>query len=1150
MTLSSLQFSPFTAASLLFVLMCVCAPDPALSAQPGEADPSGGQRGAAQSQEDILAEATQLNRRVVELYGQGKYDEALPIAERVLALREKALGSEHLDVAAALNNLAALHNRRGDLARAEALYKRVLAIREKVLGPEHSDVATVLVNLGGLYEKQNNLTLAIPLYQRALSITEKREGAEHPDVASRLIDLAGAYQEAGDFNLAESLFQRALEVREKALGPEHLEVARALSNLAQLKTTRGDYTRAETLLQRALAITEKTLGADHPDVATIANNLGELYRAIGDLERSEPLLKRALDIREKKLAPNHPEVIGTLSNLAGLYVRKGDYGLAEQLYRRALVTAEQAFGRGHPLIAQVLVNFAMLYTLKGDYLTAEPLYRRAITILEGAFGTEHPHVAIVLNNLAGLYDLKGDFLHAEPLLQRVLVIREKAFGVDHPIVAESLSNLAQMYDKQGDYARAEPMYIRARAIFEKVLGPENPALVGVLSNLSELYRGQGNLTQAATLSERALAISEKALGPNHPNVALALNNLAEIYAQSGNFARAEPMLQRARLIYENALGASHPVLATVLQNFAELYLNEGDISRAITALSSANDIAENNLTLILTSGSEAQKLLYVAGLYRQTNAILSLHLRSAPSNAEAARLAITTVLRRKGRVLDALSDEIGALRRRLTPQDRALLDRLSNTRRQFSMLMFKPADSTPAGASQAEINKVRTEIGRIESEVAASARSVELRTQSQPLTITRVQRSIPATAALVEIISYRPYNTKAKTRSELFGETHYAAYVLRRGAPVRWVELGPSAPINQNVSQLRAALRDPRRTTVKEIARALDEQVMRPVRRLLGNAHQIFLSPDGELNLIPFAALVNEAGRYLVQDYSITYLTSGRDLLRFQASTQSRQPPVVMANPFFAKHIPNNNDASGKSAVRSAGFDERFSPLDGTEEEAKELGRMLGVRPLIREEATETALKQLHGPAILHIATHGFFLPDQALDINSIESARLFSGSSYIPAVITGENPLLRSGLALAGANERQGGNGEDGILTALEVSDLDLLGTKLVVLSACETGLGNVQNGEGVYGLRRALALAGAETQVISLWKVSDEATRDFMVDYYRRLQAGVKRSKALRLAQLKMLGDPATRHPYYWASFIQSGDWRNLGGKEANPE
>jgi CHAT domain-containing protein len=305
---------------------------------------------------------------------------------------------------------------------------------------------------------------------------------------------------------------------------------------------------------------------------------------------------------------------------------------------------------------------------------------------------------------------------------------------------------------------------------------------------------------------------------------------------------------------------------------------------------------------------------------------------------------------------------------------------------------------------------------------------------------------------------------------------------------------------------------------------------VQPIRQLLGNTKTILLSPDAALNLIPFEALVDENNQYLVENYHITYLTSGRDLLRIKDKFASQQPPIIMADPSYGKE--GEKVAINPNETRSIDLSEfTFLPLPGTEEEAKAIKNLLPQAIILtRSQATENALKQAKKPNILHIATHGFFLESPKINNNIKEGARL------APLEVYG-NPLLRSGLVLAGVKIGQSA-GDDGVLTALETTALNLVGTKLVVLSACDTGVGDITIGEGVYGLRRALVIAGSESQLISLWKVSDNATKDLMVDYYEGLKKGEGRSEALRQIQLEMLKSENQNHPFYWASFIPSGD------------
>jgi CHAT domain-containing protein len=368
---------------------------------------------------------------------------------------------------------------------------------------------------------------------------------------------------------------------------------------------------------------------------------------------------------------------------------------------------------------------------------------------------------------------------------------------------------------------------------------------------------------------------------------------------------------------------------------------------------------------------------------------------------------------------------------------------------------------------------------------------------------------------------------------------------------VRWVDLGAMTAIDAKVAALRAAVSDPRRDA-REAGRALDELLMRAIRPLAGDRRTLLLSTDGALNLVPFAALVDENGRHLAESFTIAYLSSGRDVLRLRSRSPIRQPALIVASPDF-------DDIGGAPRAVAAPTDDapvrgsglaglRWAPLPGTLEEARELRVLLPTaKVVVGADASKTALRNVRGPSIVHLATHGFFLADVApaaasdlLQIGALERRPATPG-------LDDDNPLIRSGLALAGANRIQRGN-QDGILTALEAAALDLSGTRLVVLSACETGVGALSGAEGIYGLRRAFLMAGAESELVSLWKVEDQATRDLMVGFYRSALSGkVGRAEALRLAQLEMMKREGRAHPFFWASFIPIGDWRALDLNDA---
>jgi len=552
-------------------------------------------------------------------------------------------------------------------------------------------------------------------------------------------------------------------------------------------------------------------------------------------------------------------------------------------------------------------------------------------------------------------------------------------------------------------------------------------------------------------------------------------------------------------------GPRHPRMAQALHELSLLESALGRGREAVRLAQRAREIEEYNFSLVLAAGSEAQKQAYAVRLAAGTAATVSLHTLSETPDPEAVRLALQTVLRRKGRGLDALTYALAGLRERLGPEAAVLLDEWTALLAQESSLGLGRGE--PAGSGSAEA-LARFRQRRQELERELRARSGAFWRLSDLPTVEEVQARVPAGGALVEIVAYQPTTWEGRQPER------YVAYVLRPSGAPAWVDLGAVAAVDAVVEPLLRALSRPRMRwggTGRAQAREAFDRLVAPLEPHLGGARHLLVSADGLLHLLPLGALSGPDGHFLVERYAVTYLTTGRDLLRLEERREAANPPLILAGPDFGPGAP------------------RFAPVPAAVAEGRALGGVLSdAELLVGRAATEGALKAARGPRILHVATHGFFLP-------AGDPSR--SG-----------NPLLRSGLALAGANGAPGGgDGEDGVLTALEASALDLSGTQLVVLSACDSGRGEVSNGEGVYGLRRALAVTGAETLVTSLWRVGDRATQGLMDGYYHRLLAGEGRSEALRQVQLEMLASRELAHPFYWASFIPLGDWRPLRGEAA---
>jgi CHAT domain-containing protein len=859
----------------------------------------------------------------------------------------------------------------------------------------------------------------------------------------------------------------------------------------------GKYEEAIPLAKQVLAISEKLQGKDHLDIVISLNNLAELYSNQGKYAETEPFFQRSLAIRERVLGENHPDVATSLNNLAGLYSNQGKYAETEPLFQRSLSIREKVLGEDHLDVAASLNNLATLYDNQGKYAETEPLFQRSLAIVEKMWGKYHPGVATVLNNLAGVYSNQGRYTKAEPLYQRSLDIWEKVRGKDHPDVTTSLNNLAVLYSNQGKYAEAEPLYKRSLTLWEKARGKDHPDVATSLNNLAELYRNQGKYSEAEPLHQRSLALREKALEKDHPDVAASLNNLASLYNDQGKYIQAESLYRRSLAILEKILGKDHRNFYTNLNNLAGVYASQKKYAQAMNFHNRSSAIQENKLSKILFIGSERDKKDYVDNISTNPNFSISLAFESNRSDAD--RLAITNVLRRQGRILDATAATIQNIRTHLKerPDLQQLFDNWKTT-------LQAQADLTTSQLSQKNPQEYKARYQELEQrgqllETQLSKQSAIFRQTITPVELAKIQTLIPSDAALVHLVKYQPFNPKGGATNR-FGAPRYAASTLRTTGNPHWIDLGTAAEIEKNIQTFRTYLQDGSNTNNlqrNKIARTLHAQLIQPLRQHLGDTKHLLLSPDAALNLIPFEALQDENNKYLIERYAFSYLTSGRDLTRFTDAPPSRQAPVIFSQ--------INYD-------RSTNY-----PTLATAAETTAIQRIFPNAELKRDRAaTKTALQRIQAPQILHLATHGFFKPAP----NNLENPKQF------------DNPLTRSGIILAGTDQ----------LTGLETSALDLYGTQLVVLSACETGLGAVSAGEGIYGLRRALVIAGSQSQVLSLWKVGDTATVELMKLFYQNLKAGMGRHEALRDAQLKLLQHPNYQNPHNWAAFIPSGNWEPL--------
>ena len=857
---------------------------------------------------------------------------------------------------------------------------------------------------------------------------------------------------------------------------------------------------ATALAAEALAVAERASLSDS-DLAMFTFDLSRVYQNGADRQKAQPLYEQTLALLERSVGPDHPRTAAVSRQLASFLTADGDYVRADAMLHRALEIQERTLGPDDPQVGLTLRELGFLLERRGDLTKAEEVDLRALAILEKAEGRTRLLAGDVLNNLGVLYLTRRDYQRAGEYLERALPPSEAFDGADSVYVANLLQNLGIVAREAKDYTKAEAYYLRALASRERSLGPEHADIAANLINIANIYRAKGDYPRALETHLRALAMFERTVGPNAPFLLLSLVNVARTYAVLGDPANAVKYQTRLEQATETAIA------------------------------------------LNLSIGSDRQRVAYLTPIAERTERTLSLNLQLTSGDPDSTALAVTVLLQRKGRVIDAAADMQAALRRHADPDSQALLDQLNDIVGQLARLVLNGPQKTPLEEYRKAIAALDERKEQLESQIGR--RSAAFRATSAPVTLEAVQAAIPANAALIEFAAYRPFDPAIESVGAAFGKLRYAAYVVHRTGPPSGVDLGDAETIDKAVEALRGALGDPARSDVRRLSHALENAVMRPIRGLLGDSTHLLISPDGALNLIPFEALLDDRGRYLIQRYRCTYLTSGRDLLRMHVAREGQHGPLIVANPAFGEPIAaspaQRSGATGKNggqrrSVTSARdlSEIYFAPIAGTAREAQAIRRLFPDATLLAgERASESSLRQIAAPRLLHIATHGFFL--QYAGIAPKTGTPASDGSP-------GRDPLLRAGLALARANIRGSTDPDDGVLTALEASRLNLWGTRLVALSACDTGVGEVRNGDGVYGLRRAFVLAGAESLLMSLWPVSDTWTERQMRSYYQHLKLGKGRGESLRLVQLDMLARNSRLHPFYWSNFIQSGDWTPL--------
>jgi CHAT domain-containing protein len=954
----------------------------------------------------------------------------------------------------------------------------------------------------------------------------------HPYIAALLTTFATTSPAWADPPAKKTIFVRPEDMPAAEAARKKAADGRALLKANKLR-------EGVQMVDEALAELERTTGPDSDFSTSNRNVVIAIYQQLGDKAKIAAVEARATAARKKwappperyandntaKAAPKMAQALDAL--------KRGDFATSATLLEQALPDIEKS-DAGPKMYLMIAGVLASLYDHSQQFAKGEALRRDVIAKMERTLG-ESAEVAEQYENLATHYMMRADTQKALATQRRCVEITRKSVGPSSVLV-DRLLTLSSLQTGTADLKAGEATLQEAMQM-TKVIRPIDPLrMVRVAHELARVMDAQFKNAQGDKVAELACDLATTAnlpdvleeAEPDCIRTALAKKDTKLAGEIAGRrFARVEKKFAVKPALFA---GAAHEL--------AQVRWAEGRKDEATALAKRAADAQEKSLVTLLAVSGDAQKRAHLGLVASQAYDLISMGGNGIDGGPAQVRLALETILRRKGRSLDASADAAHVVRLFDRSEDKALAQHQVDLRRQIAALGLRgaAAGNLPGVDPVALMAKLEAEHDEIGNKLAAA--SPLFKAQAKPVTIEAVQASIPDDSALVEYVYYHARDTSSPIFSTK--DARFVAYVLHKtGEPVA-VDLGDSVTIGRAISKLRTSLSE--HGDVLPHAKQVHDLVVAPLKKHLRSTDQrLIVSPDDDLNLVPFAALVDERGRFLVQDHELTYVTSGRDLLRI-AATGSQRPantrPVVVGDPAF-DGTPSGSQGTTAGASRAGDLDNaRFPALPGTAVEAKAISELLTASTFTQVDATKARLAGAASPMILHVATHGFFLKrerDQGTTANT-RSLEYDPGTPAAAPPPRSANPLVRSGLALAGANQR---TSADGLLTALEASSMNLEGTRLVVLSACETGVGETEVGEGVYGLRRALVVAGSESQVMSLWKVDDEATRDLMISFYRDLKGGAGRAAALRKVQLAMLAKKETEHPYFWAAFIPSGAW-----------
>lgn len=1083
--------------------------------------------------------ATTLNNLAVSYEKQSKFLDAEKLYLKSLAIKEKVFTKNSNYYALTLINLAVVYDYLAKYDEAEKLLNEAISIYENFHKDNNSNYATALNNIASIYITSGKYEKALTVIKKALEINKTNSGETSSDYLTALNSLGLTYQTMGDNEKAKNTFEEAILLYEKSFGKNHTDYGVVLFNLSKVYLDEGNYLKALELLDKDISIQEVSVGKENEKYINPIQTKASILGLMGQTRKAEELYDEAGELYTKLYGKLHPVYAIYLSNYGLHLFNKGDYVKAEEKINNAWKIQVDAFGVNHPNNISLLCNMANIQVEKNNFKGAEENLLHAMEIAKANYTPEQSEYSGTLNNIATLYYHLGNYEKAENYYKEALELRKKYYGEKHTEYAVSLNNMGTLFlakasstDKSTEAnewsLKAISYFRQALSVDSLAMGYENPTMSSHLNNLAEAYRLRNEPELSEKLFLQCLALEEKNWGKENPKSAVTFHNISLLYAGLKQYEKAEEFALKSISTFEKTFGKNSSAATGVTASLAFIYESIGKNEQAKEkyqlALKTERSQLEQNFSFL----SESEKESYIKSVSLYNDMFNTFALKSKNSDPSITGNVYDNEIYNKGLLFRSSTRVKDII---LKSQDEELIHTYTqwmDAKQELSVLY-----STPESERQKSIHEIEELANSIEKDLISKSDNLKNELNIVPAKWEDVKNKLKPGQAALEFVHFM--------RNDSLKEDLYCALLLSSASKnPEMIELFTANQLNEIIGKNSG-------TTYESVSLLYGKQnalnvnlfslIWGPLEKSLSGITEIYYSPTGLLHKISISSLGDVKGKYVSDKYVLHQLNSTASLI--DMATGKMEPSKSMMAMIGGVQYDTDNSSQHV-----------WSYLPGTLTETEHIHSSLtkvGMKTemFTAELASEENMKKMDGeksPDILHVATHGFFFGDPNQQKEKIEkqvtSVKFRGESRGIKTLVENPNPLMRSGIVLAGANdvwnESKPGiksEKEDGILTAYEVSLMNLNKTKLVVLSACETGLGDIKGSEGVYGLQRAFRMAGVDMLIMSLWQVPDKETDEFMTSFYNEMIKTKEIRKAFTNAQKMMR---LKYDPFFWGAFV----------------